>query len=81
MNGLGLPNGDRGRLRQRPVRSAHAPLSTELRLFVLQLRPAWSAERMAAHHERLVADLERDGADVLRLHLQEGFESVTRRDG
>lgn len=63
------------------IRAAYAPLATELRLFVLQLRPAWSAERMAAHHERLVAELERDGADVLRLHLQEGFESVTRRDG
>jgi hypothetical protein len=67
--------------RQRLVRSAHAPLSTELRLFVLQLRPAWSAERMAAHHERLVAALEREGADVLRRHLQKGFESVIRRDG
>ena len=63
------------------IRSAYTPLAAELRLFVLQLRPAWSAERMAAHHERLVAELEREGADVLRRHLPEGFESVTRRDG
>jgi len=57
----------------------YARLAAELRLFLLQLKPAWSPERMRVHHEQLVAGLERDGADVLRKHLQEGAVSVMVR--
>lgn len=63
------------------IRAAYAVLATELRLFVLQLRPAWSAERMASHHEHLPAEIERDGADALRQHLRDGFESVSAATG
>jgi DNA-binding GntR family transcriptional regulator len=59
------------------LRAAYAALAGELTLYVLQLRPTWSRERMAAHHEALVRDLEREGAEALRRHLREGFESVT----
>jgi len=59
------------------IRAAYAVLASELRLFVLQLRPAWSAERMARDHEHLPEEIERDGADALRRHLRDGFESVT----
>ena len=41
------------------LRAAYATLAGELRLYVLQLRPTWSLERMASHHEALVAGLER----------------------
>lgn len=58
------------------IRAAYGLLAPELRLFVLQLRPAWSAERMAGHHEHLPEEIERDGAEALRRHLQDGFESV-----
>ena len=58
------------------LRAAYATLAGELRLYVLQLRPTWSLERMAFHHEALVAGLEREGAEALRRHLREGFESV-----
>jgi DNA-binding GntR family transcriptional regulator len=58
------------------IRAAYATLAGELRLYVLQLRPTWSYERMAAHHEALVRGLEREGAEALRRHLREGFESV-----
>ena len=46
-----------------------------------QPRPAWSAERMASHHEHLPEEIERDGADVLRRHLRDGFESVAAATG
>jgi DNA-binding GntR family transcriptional regulator len=55
---------------------AYAALAGEMRLFVLQLRPGWSLDRMAEHHERLLADLERDGPEPLRAHLAEGLASV-----
>ena len=58
------------------LRHAYAGLAGELQLYVLQLRPTWSLERMASHHEALVAGLEAEGAEALRRHLREGFESV-----
>jgi DNA-binding GntR family transcriptional regulator len=51
-------------------------LAAELRLFLLQLKPVWPLERMRTHHEELVAGLEREGAEVLRRHLQDGAEAV-----
>ena len=61
------------------LRAAYAGLAGELQLYVLQLRPTWSLERMASHHEALVAGLEAEGAEALRRHLREGFESVLER--
>jgi DNA-binding GntR family transcriptional regulator len=58
------------------LRAAYAGLAGELQLYVLQLRPTWPLERMASHHEALVAELETEGAEALRRHLREGFESV-----
>lgn len=55
---------------------AYDTLSAELALFVVALRPTWSLERMAEHHERLIAGLEQDGTDALRRHLIEGRHSV-----
>ena len=62
----------------RIVRS-YESLAGELRLFVIQIRPTWTLERMAAHHDRLLSDLEREGPDPLREHLAEGLASVTGR--
>ncbi|HTE63718.1 MAG TPA: GntR family transcriptional regulator [Solirubrobacteraceae bacterium] len=58
---------------------AYGTLAGEMRLFVIQIRPSWSLERMAAHHERLLADLEREGPEPLRAHLAEGRASIARR--
>ena len=63
------------------IQRAYAALAGELRLFVIQLRPAWSLERMAEHHERLLADLERGGPEPLRAHLSEGLASVFHSAG
>jgi DNA-binding GntR family transcriptional regulator len=52
------------------IEAAHAALSGELRLFLLQLEPLWSPQRMAADHLALVEGLERDGPAVLREHLR-----------
>lgn len=58
------------------IEAAYASLSTELALFLVQLRPVWSLERMVSHHERLVAGLERRGPEVLRGHLADGIDAV-----
>jgi DNA-binding GntR family transcriptional regulator len=58
------------------IARAYAALAGEMRLFVIQLKPRWSLERMAAHHERLLADLEREGPEPLRAHLAEGLASI-----
>ena len=55
---------------------AYEALAGEMRLFVIQLKPRWSLERMAEHHERLLADLERQGPEPLRAHLAEGLSSL-----
>jgi hypothetical protein len=47
-----------------------------MRLFVIQLKPSWPLDRMAQHHERLLADLERDGPAPLRAHLDDGRASI-----
>jgi DNA-binding GntR family transcriptional regulator len=60
------------------IERAYAALAGEMRLFVIQLRPSWPLDRMAAHHERLLADLERDGPAPLRAHLDEGRASIGR---
>ena len=58
------------------ILAAHRALAGELRLFTVPLRPRWTFERMAADHERLLADLERQGPDALRAHLREAAAAV-----
>ena len=58
------------------ITAAHAALEGEMRLIVAGLRPTWSLRRMAAHHEALVADLERTGAEALRPHLADGARTL-----
>jgi DNA-binding GntR family transcriptional regulator len=55
---------------------AYEALAGEMRLFVIQLKPSWSLEQMAEHHERLLADLEEQGPEPLRAHLAEGLASL-----
>ena len=61
--------------------SAHAALGAETRLFLVQLRPAWTYDRMADDHERLLSDLEARGPDALRDHLREAADAVLARLG
>jgi DNA-binding GntR family transcriptional regulator len=55
---------------------AYEALSGEVRLFVIQLKPSWSLERMAEHHERLLAGLRDEGVGALRRHLDEGAATL-----
>jgi DNA-binding GntR family transcriptional regulator len=55
---------------------AYEALSGELRLFVIQLKPSWSLERMAEHHERLLSELAGEGVAALRRHLDEGAATL-----
>lgn len=59
--------------------AAYRALEAEMRLFLVQLRPNWTYERMAADHERLVDELERRGPDALRDHLRESAVVVLER--
>ena len=58
------------------IEAAHGALNAELQLFLTQLEPLWSVERMAADHAALVRGLERDGPAVLREHLGESAAAL-----
>ncbi len=58
------------------ILAAHTALNGELRLFMNQLEPLWSPERMASDHVALVAGLEREGPAVLREHLRESAAAL-----
>ncbi len=60
------------------IASAYAALDGEMRLFLIALRPVWTVERMAEHHEQLARDLPRRGPAALRAHLADGAASVLR---
>jgi DNA-binding GntR family transcriptional regulator len=60
-----------GAARSPRIARAHAALSGEMRLFLLQLQPLLPADRLAADHVALVEGLERDGPPVLREHLRD----------
>ena len=51
--------------------AAHRALAGEMRLLIVQIRPEWTYERMAADHERLIGQIERSGPETLREHLRE----------
>jgi DNA-binding GntR family transcriptional regulator len=51
------------------IERAYAALSTEIDLFLSQLRPVWTRARLGPDHLALLEDLERDGPDVLREHM------------
>jgi DNA-binding GntR family transcriptional regulator len=56
--------------------AAHRRAGAELRLFVLQLPPSWTPERIAADHLELVHQLEKQGAEVLRPHIAESTRAL-----
>jgi hypothetical protein len=51
------------------ISRAHAGLSAELQLFLVQGRPAFGLEELAADHLALVTGIEREGLDALERHL------------
>jgi DNA-binding GntR family transcriptional regulator len=56
--------------------AAHQQAGAELRLFVLQLPPSWTLERIASDHLELVRRLEEEGAEVLRPHIAESTQAL-----
>jgi DNA-binding GntR family transcriptional regulator len=61
--------------------AAYRALAGELRLVIVQLRPAWTLERMADDHLQLVRRLERRGAEVLRPHIRESTDALVAQAG
>jgi DNA-binding GntR family transcriptional regulator len=58
------------------IAEVHRQAGAELRLFVLQLPPVWTSERMAADHLELLSRLESDGAEALRPHIAESTSAL-----
>ena len=54
----------------------HRQAGAELRLFVLQLPPSWTLERIASDHIELVERLESEGAEALRPHIDESTRAL-----
>jgi len=61
--------------------AVHRQTGAELRLFVLQLPRAWTLEKLASDHLRLVDDLEREGAEALRPHIAESTDVLIEQAG
>jgi DNA-binding GntR family transcriptional regulator len=59
----------------------HRQAGAELRLFVLQLPPSWTLERIAADHIELIRSLEADGAEALRPHIGESTRALLEQTG
>jgi DNA-binding GntR family transcriptional regulator len=58
------------------IEATHAALAAETGLFLLQVRPFWSLDELAADHLALVGELERSGPDALRAHLRAAATAV-----
>lgn len=58
---------------------AHAVLSSELALFLVQGRPHFALAALAADHLALVAAIEHDGSDALKAHLEASAAAVLGR--
>lgn len=56
--------------------ATHRALGGELRIFLVQLRPAWDVGGLAAEHEALVSAIEADGPEVLRAHIEESTRAL-----
>jgi DNA-binding GntR family transcriptional regulator len=62
------------------IAAAHAALEGEMRLFLLQLKPLFTAAGIAEDHTALIARLEREGPGVLRRHLHDAADPLTRHE-
>lgn len=58
------------------IEGTYRQLTQELTLFLLALRPVWSPDEMAEHHRRLARELESEGPEALRRHLEQGEAAV-----
>ena len=58
------------------IERAYSALSTEIALFVSQLKPVWTKEQVGADHVALVRAVERDGPDVLREHMYQALRAL-----
>lgn len=65
--------------RSERLAAAHRALDAEMRLFLVQIQPSWTYEKLAADHERLVDELETRGPEALREHLAESAAAALDR--
>jgi DNA-binding GntR family transcriptional regulator len=58
----------------------HRQAGAELRLFVLQLPPTWTLDRIADDHIELLRRLEAKGADALRPHIEDSTRALLEQE-
>jgi DNA-binding GntR family transcriptional regulator len=58
------------------MHAAHEALAGELRLFMLHLKPVWTREEIARHHEELPGEIRELGETAVRRHLEAGQRAV-----
>jgi DNA-binding GntR family transcriptional regulator len=58
------------------MEAVHRQAGAELRLFVLQLPPSWTFERIATDHLELVGRIEAVGPNALRPHIAESTRAL-----
>jgi DNA-binding GntR family transcriptional regulator len=63
------------------LEAVHRQVGAELRLFVLQLPPAFTFERIASDHLELVGRLESEGPEALRAHIAESTDALLAASG
>ena len=63
------------------LEAVHRQVGAELRLFVLQLPPAFTFERIASDHLELVGRLESEGPGALRTHIAESTDALLAASG
>jgi DNA-binding GntR family transcriptional regulator len=59
------------------ILAAHRALAGQLRLFLVQLRPAWDVANLADEHDALIEAIETDGPEALRVHITASTEALT----
>lgn len=59
------------------IQADHERLAGELRLFLVQLRPAWDLDNLAAEHAALLAAIDAGGPDALRVHIMTSTSALT----
>jgi DNA-binding GntR family transcriptional regulator len=59
------------------IAAAHGALAGELRVFLVQLKPAWDVAALADEHDALLVAIERDGPEVLRAHITASTLALT----
>lgn len=61
------------------IEEAYARLDSEMLLLLINLRPTYSAEEVAADHRSYLDQVQHDGEDAVHHHLEHGIQQISPR--